>query len=443
MNVCVFVGPTLAVADARAVLDALYLPPAKHGDVYRAVASLRPQAIALIDGYFQWSAAVWHKEILWAMHEGVHVFGASSIGALRAAELAPFGMRGVGRIFEAYRAGVFGPSGDEAFEDDDEVCVVHGPPESGYVAASEALVNIRRTLADAVDTGVISDGTRLRLVAIAKAAFFPDRSFAQLLRRGRSENLAPGELAALERWLPAGQVNQKRQDALAMLEVMREFLAAKPPPARAGFSFERTTLWERAVSALQPAATLDPAAAAVLDELRLDAARWASMWREARDALLGTDSLAPEAEIAARVVELEAPAGTGAERLEQAARREAEHRLGAQLPEALLERKVLALVRAQGHCEGLRERAMDKERCLASLRLPDVEEFSELQLLELRDWYFSQLLQQEMPDDLEGWIRDLGYRDLARFHRALFAEYVYLEHRRSKDAVVDATRLTM
>jgi len=41
--------------------------------------------IGVIDGYLRW-ATVWHKEILWAMAEGIHVFGAASIGALRAAD---------------------------------------------------------------------------------------------------------------------------------------------------------------------------------------------------------------------------------------------------------------------------------------------------------------------------------------------------------------------
>ena len=40
------------------------------------------------------------------MSEGVPVFGAASMGALRAAELHEFGMRGIGRIFEAFRDGV-------------------------------------------------------------------------------------------------------------------------------------------------------------------------------------------------------------------------------------------------------------------------------------------------------------------------------------------------
>ena len=86
--IVVFTGPTLPADQARAILpDALYLPPVAQGDVYRA-AGHQPQAIALIDGFFEHVPAVWHKEILWAMAQGIHVFGSSSMGALRAAELA-------------------------------------------------------------------------------------------------------------------------------------------------------------------------------------------------------------------------------------------------------------------------------------------------------------------------------------------------------------------
>ena len=78
------------------------MAPARQGDIWRAVRAHRPVAIGLIDGVFFHEPAVWHREILWALAEGVHVFGAASMGALRAAELEPFGMRGVGRVFAAY-----------------------------------------------------------------------------------------------------------------------------------------------------------------------------------------------------------------------------------------------------------------------------------------------------------------------------------------------------
>ena len=124
MTACVFVGPTLPAHEIQKVTDYVCLPPVEQGDVYRAMARA-PRAIGIIDGYFDGSPAVWHKEILFAMSRGVHVFGASSMGALRAAELSVFGMHGVGTIFEAYR--------DGTLEDDDEVALLHGPAEAGYI----------------------------------------------------------------------------------------------------------------------------------------------------------------------------------------------------------------------------------------------------------------------------------------------------------------------
>src|SRR4051794_1463402 len=102
----VFLGPSLSWNEARNVLpNATFLPPAKAGDVYLAVKD-GAMVIGIIDGFFEQVPAVWHKEVLYALSKGVHVFGAASMGALRAAELHPFGMIGVGRIFEAYRDGV-------------------------------------------------------------------------------------------------------------------------------------------------------------------------------------------------------------------------------------------------------------------------------------------------------------------------------------------------
>ena len=94
-DIVVFLGPSLAAAEARQLLPARYLSPVRCGDVLR-VRRLRPRAIAIIDGLFESISAVWHKEILLALEDGIAVFGASSMGALRAAELDTFGMVGIG-----------------------------------------------------------------------------------------------------------------------------------------------------------------------------------------------------------------------------------------------------------------------------------------------------------------------------------------------------------
>ena len=97
MNPVIFAGPTLWKDPVLQAEDLAWRPPAGQGDVYR-IAQKRPPAIGLIDGRFETCPAVWHKEILWALTQGIPVYGAASMGALRAAELYPFGMIGVGAI---------------------------------------------------------------------------------------------------------------------------------------------------------------------------------------------------------------------------------------------------------------------------------------------------------------------------------------------------------
>jgi len=234
MRIYVFLGPTLPKEDARTVLDAIYLPPVSQGDVANVVRQ-GADAIGIIDGYFESVPAVWHKEILYAMSRGVHVLGSSSMGALRAAELAPFGMEGVGAIFEAYRNG--------EMEDDDEVAVIHGPAELGYPALSEAMVNIRRTLSDALARGVIDPSTRCGLEGIAKSLHYRDRAWSRVMEQGARTGLAKRQLEDLLQWLPEGRTDQKREDAVQMLQHMSVRFSSPAKPKDVTYNFEQTTLW--------------------------------------------------------------------------------------------------------------------------------------------------------------------------------------------------------
>lgn len=240
--ISVFLGPTLPREDAARDLDALYLPPVAQGDIIRlcaAPADARPRAIGIIDGFFENIPSVWHKEILHAISLGITVFGASSMGALRAAELHPFGMVGVGAIFEAYR--------DGRLEDDDEVAVVHGPAELGYVALSEAMVNIRRTLADAARDGAIPADTARLLESIAKELPYRERGYGRVMRLAADRGVPEEELAELKLWLPRGRFDQKREDARLLLRTLRQWSAKGAPAPEARFHFERTAMWDRAV----------------------------------------------------------------------------------------------------------------------------------------------------------------------------------------------------
>lgn len=289
MKIILFTGPTMAPFEVGEFVNAICLPPVAQGDVYR-VCMQRPHAIGIIDGYFESVPSVWHKEILWAMREGIHVFGSASMGALRAAELEAFGMVGVGAIFEAYRDGVL--------EDDDEVAVAHSSAEDGYRTFSEAMVNIRATLAKARSDSVIGEPVFAALQRIAKNLFYPERSYQHMLELGAAQCLPLDELDNFRAWLRTGAVNQKREDAVAMLEAMRGFLAVDPGPKRVSYDFEESLWWEqlRQSPGVGPRESAD---AMVLEELERDPVALA----HARVAALGWALAAEQARRAGRGVE--------------------------------------------------------------------------------------------------------------------------------------------
>jgi hypothetical protein len=219
-DIVVFLGPSLPVEEARRTLGARYLGPARCGDVLRAL-RLRPRVIAVVDGLFAATPAVWHKEILLALDRGVAVFGASSMGALRAAELAPFGMVGIGKIFEAYR--------DGTYTDDDEVALVHGPAAFGYRALSDAMVNIRATVTRAVESGIIQAVSGDRVVARAKSTFFEQRSLHAAIEQAWADDPLAEEPMRLREFVErGGYVDQKRLDALALLRHLAGHRPALP-----------------------------------------------------------------------------------------------------------------------------------------------------------------------------------------------------------------------
>jgi hypothetical protein len=161
MKKLIFLGPSLPLAAAKAICgDAVFLPPAAQADVVSAIANFSPGAIGLIDGVFSQDLSVWHKEILFALSEGITVMGASSMGALRAAETERFGMIGVGQIFRMYANG--------AIVDDDEVALVHGPAGLDFIKLTEPMVNVRATL-----TAACNERKSISLVVLGIAYLRP------------------------------------------------------------------------------------------------------------------------------------------------------------------------------------------------------------------------------------------------------------------------------
>jgi hypothetical protein len=233
----VFIGPTIPVHEARAILQASYLAPAEAGDIAARVRD-RPEAFALIDGYYEQRPAVRHKEILYALSEGIPVFGAASIGALRAAELDSFGMIGVGTIFEAFRVGTY--------TDDDEVAVNHAPASHEFKPLSDAMANIRAGLRDARRRELLTGDEHDRLVSLGKRRFYGDRTWKTLVRDGVSAGLDPSRMERLLSFVADTAPNAKRDDARALL---KRLARREIGPPQVNFDFERTELFEHFLAA--------------------------------------------------------------------------------------------------------------------------------------------------------------------------------------------------
>jgi hypothetical protein len=437
VSTCLFIGPTLRRDEVAAALDAVVLPPAKQGDVYRAALN-RPTSIGIVDGYFGGAPSVWHKEILWALSQGIPVFGSASMGALRAAELTSFGMRGVGRIFEMYRDGVL--------EDDDEVALIHGPAETGFAALSEPMVNIRATLAAAEASGVIGPSLRHRLELFAKSLFFPQRAWPAMIAEARS--LGEAEAQALEQWLPQGRVDRKRLDALEMLRVMGE-RPGEQDPRPPGFGFELTHFWDEFVTRSDsgPYGEHSRFAKAILEELRLEGGDAYERFKglalsrlfALREANRSRLKARPE-DMRPRLTRLRSELGLfsraelekwlecnriDAATLEQLIEdlvRSEEVSLHFRLP---LERQLIDELRFRGAYERLAERARKKEEALAEAGVAEPEE-TRPSVIALREWYFERRQSGPIPNALIDHVRELGFETVAEFDRALWREWKYL-----------------
>ncbi len=205
----VFLGPSLPIRVARKLLRADFRPPARQGDVFRAIDD-RPEVIILIDGVFESAPSVWHHELLAAHASGITLLGASSMGALRAAEL-PGIVTPVGEIARRYLSG--------AWNDDSAVALLHADAAHGYRSLTVPWVNVWATARAARATGLLSPSKARQLCAAADAQFYQSRTWPSLFAAlGWSTDLSQRVLAA--------SVDLKAQDARACLE-----LAAKLRPS--------------------------------------------------------------------------------------------------------------------------------------------------------------------------------------------------------------------
>jgi hypothetical protein len=186
-----FAGPTLARAlkiDPELPLAGVILcPPIKRGELPDLIRQHPPGRAVIVDGLFHTEVAVGHLEIRTAISRGWQLWGVSSMGVIRAREMASLGMRGFGEVYDLYcQEGV-------DFRDD-EVTLMHGNAPD-YQELSEPLVHIRVAVVDLVTQGILTESQGADLIGELEQMWYAERTLAWLATRLRQ--LAPENEARL------------------------------------------------------------------------------------------------------------------------------------------------------------------------------------------------------------------------------------------------------
>lgn len=143
--------------------------PIRSGDIYR-IMTHGYDRIGIIDGVFHGVPSIWHREISNAIEHGIEVYGSSSMGALRAAEMERQGVIGIGQVYEWYSS--------DQIVGDDEVALSH-LPEYPYEALTIPLVDIRNALANRMGLS-LSSSIHTQVIELCRTIPYWDRTVQTL-----------------------------------------------------------------------------------------------------------------------------------------------------------------------------------------------------------------------------------------------------------------------
>jgi len=215
IRIIIYLGPSLPLEEAKYILssnnrrEVVYAPPIKRGDIPKALSD-GFNIIAIVDGVFFRESAVSPRELMDVLKTGVKIYGASSMGALRASELDRYGMIGIGKIYQWYR--------DGTLNSDDEVALSFDSEE--FIPISEPLVNIRETIKKATDENIISQEESEIIFKSAKSQYFPERRWGKIIEN--SEKTIEKSLTNFSVFVKNNRVDIKKEDAILLLKRIDE-----------------------------------------------------------------------------------------------------------------------------------------------------------------------------------------------------------------------------
>ena len=218
-DVIIYLGPSLPLDVAKQILpEAIFRPPIRKGNIDSNPSS--PQLIGIIDGAI--APMIKPKEVLRALFRGITVLGASGIGALRAVELCPYGMIGIGTIFDWFKTGYL--------QNDDAVICTYDPQT--YQRFSEPQVNMIYALSQATQDNIIKPKEQQLLLQITHQIYYPNRTY-ELFFSKADATLSRRTLLNLKQYLSKRSFDLQQQDAIQLLKSIPYHLQHPPDPSEA------------------------------------------------------------------------------------------------------------------------------------------------------------------------------------------------------------------
>lgn len=192
--------------------NAIVAKPVKKDDLYQDIKN-GIHIIGIIDGEFLQNFSVSPTEIRDALRCGLSVYGSSSMGAMRAAELHQFGMIGHGKIFEHI-------IGDPYFRDDKLGQVFYDE----LVHASIPYMDLYLSVEALVEKKLIKAAEAAQIIKIYERLHFSERNFQALAAKAKASPKNVDKLLESIKITKINFVSHKKLDGINMLKLINSHL---------------------------------------------------------------------------------------------------------------------------------------------------------------------------------------------------------------------------
>ena len=203
----IFTDSTLRPSQISHLPETKVFPAAVMGDIYKLDDSFK--RIILIDGVFLHHRPVWQRELLYKLNTSTIIYGVSSMGALRAAELRKYGMIGHGWIYDQYST--------NCISCDDEVAFLYGVIKDKVIKVTYPMVEIRWMFIAENLCIKFPDFKIIEALRSLKTIGFSHREISTIRDILAHHHLKPSVLDRLLENLSDGLYDIKKFDAISLL----------------------------------------------------------------------------------------------------------------------------------------------------------------------------------------------------------------------------------